>query len=59
MQLENRKDREAMQAFQQISTGLSPSDAQAMGVGKTVDSFIQALDHREDWQGSLALGEHV
>ncbi len=27
-----------------------------MGVGKTVDSFIQALDHREDWQGSLAIG---
>ena len=24
--------------------------------GKTVDSFIQALDHREDWQGSLAIG---
>lgn len=56
VQFENRKDGDALQAFQQISTGLSPSDAQAMGLGKTVDSFIQALDHREDWQGSLAIG---
>ncbi|MNJ51758.1 hypothetical protein D3C77_470720 [compost metagenome] len=27
-----------------------------MGLGKTVGSFIQALDHREDWQGSFAIG---
>lgn len=53
---ENRKDGESNAAFRQISSSLSPADAQAMGVGKTVDSFIQALDHREDWQGSLAIG---
>ncbi|MBH3422419.1 surface lipoprotein assembly modifier [Pseudomonas gessardii] len=53
---ENRKDGESNSVFQQISSSLSPADAQAMGVGKTVDSFIQALDHREDWQGSLAIG---
>lgn len=53
---ENRKDRESTTAFKQISSSLSPSDAQAMGLGKTVDSFLQALDHREDWQGSLAVG---
>lgn len=53
---ENRKDREAHTAFQQISSGLSPADAQAMGLGKTVDSFLQALDNREAWQGSFAIG---
>ncbi|MEG0862042.1 MAG: surface lipoprotein assembly modifier [Pseudomonas sp.] len=53
---ENRKDRDSTAAFQQISSSLSPSDAQAMGLGKTVDSFLQALDHREDWQGSFAIG---
>ncbi|MGL5999406.1 MAG: surface lipoprotein assembly modifier [Pseudomonas proteolytica] len=53
---ENRKDGESNAVFQQISSGLSPSDAQAMGLGKTVDSFKQALDHREDWQGSFAIG---
>ena len=56
VQFENRKDRDATVAFRLISSGLSPSDAQAMGLGKTVDSFIQALDHREDWQGSFAIG---
>lgn len=53
---ENRKDRDAEQAFAQIASHLSPSDARAMGLGKTVDSFVQALDNRESWQGSLAIG---
>ncbi|MEE1867550.1 surface lipoprotein assembly modifier [Pseudomonas auratipiscis] len=53
---ENRKDRDSSAVFEQISSSLSPADAQAMGLGKTVDSFLQALDHREDWQGSLAIG---
>ena len=53
---ENRKDREADQAFNRISSSLSPSDARAMGLGKTVDSFMQALDNRESWQGSIAIG---
>lgn len=56
VQFENRKDRDSKEAFQQITSSLSPSDAKAMGLGKTVDSFIQALDHREDWQGSFAIG---
>ncbi|ONH54052.1 peptide signal [Pseudomonas cedrina subsp. cedrina] len=56
VQFENRKDGDSKVAFEQISSGLSPSDAQAMGLGKTVDSFVQALDHREDWQGSFAIG---
>ena len=56
VQFENRKDRDSKAVFEQISSSLSPSDAQAMGLGKTVDSFIQALDRREDWQGSFAIG---
>lgn len=39
VQFENRKNREAMHAFQQISTGLSPSDAQAMGAGQDRRQF--------------------
>lgn len=53
---ENRKDGDAEQTFAQIGASLSPSDARAMGLGKTVDSFMQALDNREAWQGSFAIG---
>ncbi|WP_060493362.1 MULTISPECIES: surface lipoprotein assembly modifier [unclassified Pseudomonas] len=53
---ENRKDRESAEAFRQISQSLGPADARNQGLGNTVDSFIEALDHRESWQGSLAIG---
>lgn len=53
---ENRKDREATTAFRQISQSLGPADARNQGLGNTVDSFVEALDHRESWQGSLAVG---
>ncbi|TBU99243.1 surface lipoprotein assembly modifier [Stutzerimonas kirkiae] len=53
---ENRKDRESSEAFQHISARFDPSDARAMGVSRSVDSFIEALDRREAWQGSIAIG---
>ncbi|NIE73774.1 DUF560 domain-containing protein [Pantoea sp. Ap-967] len=53
---ENRKDREAADAFRQISQSLGPADAHNQGLGNSVDSFIQALGQRERWQGSLAIG---
>ncbi|WP_434517873.1 surface lipoprotein assembly modifier [Pseudomonas sp. NFX1] len=53
---ENRKDRESATAFRQISQSLGPADARNQGLGNTVDSFVEALDHRESWQGSIAIG---
>lgn len=53
---ENRKDAEAKRMFQQIAHTLNPDDVHQQGVLKTVDSFLQAVDKRQSWQGSLSLG---
>ncbi|WP_033743461.1 surface lipoprotein assembly modifier [Pseudomonas plecoglossicida] len=53
---ESRKDRESTSAFQQIRAELDASDARAMGLGRSVDSFLEVLDERERWHGSLAVG---
>ncbi|WP_417578686.1 surface lipoprotein assembly modifier [Nitrincola sp.] len=53
---ENHKNREAYQRFEQISAQLDPLDTRQTGVRRTVASFLQALDQRHAWQGSVALG---
>ncbi|ODN66113.1 porin family protein [Methylophaga muralis] len=53
---ENRKDAESEAMFQQIAQSLNPADARQQGVLTTVDSFLQAVDKRQAWQGSIALG---
>lgn len=53
---ENRKDGESEAMFQQISATLNPADARQQGVLTTVDSFLQAVDKRQSWQGSLSIG---
>ncbi len=53
---ENRKDREAKRAFEDIRRLLSAQGDQTRGVLATVDAFLGALKQRRGWQGSLALG---
>lgn len=53
---ENRKDAESEAMFQQVLRTLNPADARQQGVLTTVDSFLQALDNRQSWQGAIAIG---
>lgn len=53
---ENRKDREAKRAFEDIRRLLGAQGDQTRGVLATVDAFLGALKQRRGWQGSFALG---
>ncbi|SES12019.1 surface lipoprotein assembly modifier [Sphingobium sp. YR768] len=53
---ENRKDREARKAFEQIRTQIVVEGDKASGVIVTVDAFLNALRQRRGWHGSLAVG---
>lgn len=53
---ENRKDADSKRMFQQISQTLNPDDARQQGVLTTIDSFLQAVNKRQAWQGSIAVG---
>jgi hypothetical protein len=53
---ENRKDREAREAFERIRTQIVPEGDKASGVIVTVDAFLNALRQRRGWHGSLAIG---
>lgn len=53
---ENRKDRDARQTFEAVRARLQAQGAQADGVLRTVDAFLEALRRRRGWQGFFALG---
>lgn len=53
---ENHKDRESAAAFRQIKLTIDSDDAHNNGLLNTINSFTDALAHREQWQGSLAVG---
>ena len=53
---ENRKDREAREAFEQNRVQIAPEGEKASGVIVTVDAFLNALRQRRGWHGSLAVG---
>ena len=53
---ENRKDADSEATFKQISQTLSSADARQQGVLSTVDSFLSAVDQRQSWQASVAVG---
>jgi len=53
---ENHKDREAGALFQQIAQRLDPDDRRTQGVLNTINSYTNALERREAWQGSFATG---
>lgn len=53
---ENQQDREALALFARISGKLNPSDAKTDGIRRSVATFIDALNHRDGWQGSIAVG---
>lgn len=53
---ENHSEREADALFRQIAAQLDPLDNKQDGVRSSVSHFIQALQQRRAWSGSLALG---
>ncbi len=53
---ENRKDSESEAEFRQIIKSLNPDNARHKGVLTTVDSFLEAVDKRQSWQGSFSIG---
>ncbi|WP_417510393.1 surface lipoprotein assembly modifier [Methylophaga sp.] len=53
---ENRKDNESEDLFRQVAETLNPADARQQGVLTTVDSFLQAVNKRQSWQGSFSIG---
>lgn len=53
---ENRKDREARRAFDNIRARLKAQGARAAGVLRTVEAFLGALRERRGPRGAIALG---
>ncbi|MEE4450556.1 surface lipoprotein assembly modifier [Novosphingobium resinovorum] len=53
---ENRKDREARTAFEQVRGHLVAEGEKSAGVVRTVDAFLRALKQRRGWQGNIAIG---
>ncbi|MCU4675292.1 surface lipoprotein assembly modifier [Catenovulum sp. 2E275] len=53
---ENRKDSESQAMLTQVFTSLNPDDPRQQGVLTTVERFLQAVDKRQSWQGSIAAG---
>jgi hypothetical protein len=53
---ENRKDREARRAFEEVRALLAAQGDRSRGVLATVDAFLGALRQRRGWQGSFAPG---
>jgi len=53
---ESRKDRDALRTFRQLRTDLEAQGDKAAGIRRTIDVFLQALEKRRGWQGSLAIG---
>lgn len=53
---ENRKDREARTAFENVRQVLTAQGDEARGVVATVDAFLAALKRRRGWQGTIAIG---
>ncbi|MGD8176917.1 surface lipoprotein assembly modifier [Marinimicrobium sp. ARAG 43.8] len=53
---EDHKNVEAQSLFDHIHQGLSPERERTSGVRNTVDTFLQALDERDSWQGKIAFG---
>ncbi|MBT2245923.1 DUF560 domain-containing protein [Sphingobium sp. BHU LFT2] len=53
---ENRKDREARAAFEQVRAQLVAEGGKSAGVVRSVDAFLAALKQRRGWQGTIAIG---
>lgn len=53
---ESRQDRDALRLFRQLGADLETQGDKAAGIRRTVDIFLQALEKRQGWQGSLAIG---
>lgn len=53
---EDQQDREATAMFENIATGIDATNPSTEGVRKTLSTFRQALENRNAWHGSFALG---
>ena len=53
---EDQRDREAEAAFRAVLVDMPNDDARAVGVRRTVESFLAALKRRRSWTGQFALG---
>lgn len=56
---DNNKNNDALMLFEQIATQLPNDNPQVDGVRHTVNSFIDALNYRQAWRGSFALGPSI
>lgn len=53
---ENYKDRESSDIFKRVRLSLDPKNAQSRGLVQSIRSFTDALERRNQWHGSLAIG---
>ncbi|WP_282177987.1 surface lipoprotein assembly modifier [Vibrio nereis] len=53
---EDRKSDASLSLFNDIASRLPSDNPRAAGVRQTVDSFVRALEYREQWQGSISVG---
>lgn len=53
---ENHKNRDSMQLFSEIEKRIPSAEIRAQGVRNTINSFIEALNYRDSWRGSISIG---
>jgi len=53
---ESAQEPEARRAFSEIHAYLADAGPGAAGVRKTIDLYLQALDHRQAWTGAVSVG---
>lgn len=53
---EDRENSASLSLFNDILTRLPADNPRAAGVRNTVESFVSALEYRDDWQGAFSFG---
>lgn len=53
---EDRENSASLSLFNDILTRLPADNPRSAGVRNTVESFVSALEYRDDWQGAFSFG---
>jgi len=56
VRFEDRKNTDSLSLFNDVLSRLPVDNPRADGVRKTVESFVSALEYRDEWQGAFSVG---
>ncbi len=56
VQFENQKNRDSLDLFKEIKRSIPQDNPRASGVIRTIDTFSEALEVRDSWQGAFSFG---